>query len=838
MIESGLQRELERLARVPILLVASDFDGTLAPIAPAPDLALADVGSLDALRRLAGLESTHVAVISGRSRADVRERLGSVDAITVVGGHGADVDGMPEPEAGKVEALRHAMASIAARYPGSLVEPKRTGVAAHYRHVETTRHEAFRREAREAAERLGCPLVREGIFVVEAGVVPADKGEALRSLAHRFHAHAAIFLGDDVTDEDALGALRPQDVGVHVGSAEGPAAFVVRGPGEVREVLEFLASAREAFVRGRSLPSIDSLAMLSDQRACVLIDEGGSVAWMCAPRIDSPPVFASLLGGESAGCFRVVPADGQPVRARAYAPETFILRTEYDRLTITDYLDCSGGRAFQRAGRSDLVRVVEGRGVVELDFRPRIDFGRVPTRLRVLEHGLVVEGAADSISLRAPGVRWTIEEDGTHQRAWGRAEVGEAPLVLELRAGSSSVAASAVGEDARRSATTHFWTAWSRSLALPVLHADLVRRSALVIKSLCHGPTGAIAAAATTSLPEQLGGIRNWDYRFCWIRDACLAAQALTRLRSTGHAIKLLDWLNGILEDQPNPERLRPIYTVKGAELGPEGEIPELAGYAESRPVRVGNGAGHQVQLDVFGAVADVIAALAEAGAPLTPEHLRLLDAMTEAVRRRWTEPDHGIWEIRGPLRHHVHSKTMCWHAVTRACRAKEVLGERVRAEDIALATRIRADVLERGVDPRRGAFTGAYGDQRPDAACLLTGLLGLVPPDDPRFVATVRDVERELLEGGTVRRYRGDDGLPGVEGGFHLCTGWLIESLHLLGRREEARELLDRYADQAGPLGLYSEERDPGSGRALGNYPQAYSHVALINACCRLSGG
>jgi trehalose 6-phosphate phosphatase len=834
-IEPKLQEELRRIAAAPILLVACDFDGTLAAIAPTPDLAVADEQSIAALMRLVQLESTHVAVVTGRARADLADKLRGVPRLTLVGGHGADAEGGAPPDPLALEALHRELQEVGRRFPGSLVEPKRTGVAVHYRHVEPSLHAEIRAQVRGTAARLSCPLIRDGLLVVETGVIGADKGMAMRALTHRFNAHGVLFVGDDVTDEDALTALRPGDLGVRVGSAESVAEFSVRDHTSVRTLLTELAAAREAFLQSRTVTAIDELAILSDQRTCALIDTRGRVTWMCSPRFDSVPVFGQLLGDEGAGFFQVAPADHRPVLSRRYEPDTFLLRTEYQDLTVTDYLDCSAGRAYQRAGRSDLIRVIDGRGPVLIRFAPRMDFGRMPTRLRVMDNGLVVEGSGDPMSLRSPGVTWTIEDRDAHQTASAVVELN-GPLVLEFRLGGTGLKEAPVTESARRAATTQFWTAWAKPLRLPPLHADLVKRSALVIKSLCYGPTGAICAAATTSLPEQMGGVRNWDYRFCWIRDACMSAAALVRLGSTGHAIKLLDWLNGIMEDVANPERLRPIYTVKGHELGPEGEVPELRGYGESRPVRVGNGAGHQVQLDVFGVVADLIALLAEVGAPLTPEHIHLLDAMVHAVSRRWYEPDHGIWEIRGPLRHHVHSKTLCWHAVIRAIRAREMVGEQTRPEDADLADRIRAEVLTKGVHPVQRCFTAAYGDPQIDAACLLVGLTGLVPPDHPAFIATVRAVEHELLDRGTVMRYRGDDGLPGTEGGFHLCTGWLIESLHMIGRKEESAALLDVYASQAGPLGLYPEERDPVSGRPLGNYPQAYSHLALINACCRLS--
>jgi len=835
-IERALQDELNRVVGEPILLVACDFDGTLAAIAPSPIEARADEASLAALHRLTQLESTHVAVVTGRSRDDLATKLGHPKDLLLIGGHGAEFEGMAPPDHYKVELLRAAMQLVAARYQGALVEGKVTGVAVHYRHVDPSMHADIRAAVRTAAEQLNCPLIRDGLLVVETGLVKADKGESIRQLAHRFNAQSIIFIGDDLTDEDAFAALRPGDVGIKVGSAETAAGFSVKDYTSVRELLSELAQARAAVLQARRLTPIDELALLSDQRTCAMIDPAGRIVWMCSPRFDSTPVFADLLGGAQAGFFEVVPETDRTIVSRKYEPNTFVLRTEYTGLTVTDYLDCSAGRAFQRAGRTDLIRLVEGRGKVRIRFAPRIDFGRMPTRLRVVEHGIVVEGSSDPIALHAPGVRWSLEEFGPHQTAVGTAEVTMAPLTLELRLGSYGLKDAPIPEPARRNSTRHFWTAWANTLKLPARHTDLVRRSALVIKSLCYGPTGAICAAATTSLPEQLGGVRNWDYRFCWVRDSAMSAAALVRLGSPGHAMKLLDWLNGIMEDVGNPERLRPIYTVKGSELGPEGEISEMSGYGNSRPVRVGNGAGQQVQLDVFGVVADLIAVLAEHGAPLTPEHVHLMDAMVEAVRRRWHEPDHGIWEVRGPLRHHVHSKTLCWHTVSRACRVRELLGEPIRPEDVELADTIRNDVLTRGFNSPLNAFTAAYGETMMDAACLLVGLTGLIPPGDERFLGTVRAVERTLLDRGTVRRYKENDGLPGTEGGFHLCTGWLIESLHLVGRKADALALLDVYAKQTGSLGLYAEERDPISGRGLGNYPQAYSHLALINACCRLA--
>jgi GH15 family glucan-1,4-alpha-glucosidase len=382
-----------------------------------------------------------------------------------------------------------------------------------------------------------------------------------------------------------------------------------------------------------------------------------------------------------------------------------------------------------------------------------------------------------------------------------------------------------------------FWSGWASTLHIPPLKAGLVRRSALVLKGLTYGPTGAICAAGTTSLPETAGGIRNWDYRFCWPRDAALAAAALVRLGNTGLGMRLLDWLISIITTLESPDRLRPIYTVTGSNLGAEAEISELPGYAASRPVRVGNAAAQQVQLDVFGPITDLVALMAAKGAPLTPEHWRLVQAMASAVEARWEEPDHGIWEIRGPRRHYVYTKLMCWQTMDRAIAVAEQHLGRVPPQWNEVRDRIAREVLERGFNADLGAFTVAYDLAELDAAALNIGLSGLLAPDDPRFVSTVEKVEGALREGPTVYRYRFDDGFPGREGGFHLCAGWLAECCVLLGRTADAAALLDEVCALAGPLGLLSEQHDPRSGSALGNHPQAYSHLAVINAAVRLAG-
>jgi trehalose 6-phosphate phosphatase len=314
-----------------------------------------------------------------------------------------------------------------------------------------------------------------------------------------------------------------------------------------------------------------------------------------------------------------------------------------------------------------------------------------------------------------------------------------------------------------------------------------------------------------------------------------MAASALVRLGVNGPAMKLLDWILGILEQYEPPAFIRPVYTVTGRHLGTEAEVGELAGYRGSRPVRVGNAAAHQIQLDVLGPIAELLALLAQRGAALSSEHGRLLDAMVTAVAHRWQDADHGIWEVRRPRQHHVHSKVMCWHTVDRAIHVAAYLG-RNRPDWTDLRRTIADDILNHGWNAKQQAFCATYDDSEVDAAVLSIGLSGLLPPDDQRFVSTVAVVERELRKGPTVFRYRYDDGLPGIEGGFHLCTTWLIEAYTLMGRWQDAQMLFDRYIALVGPTGLLSEEYEPAKQHALGNYPQAYAHIGMINAALRLA--
>ena len=588
--------------------------------------------------------------------------------------------------------------------------------------------------------------------------------------------------------------------------------------------------------------------MLSDQRTAALVTPQAQINWLCVPRIDSPAIFAALLGGPEAGHFSIKPLDDDSYTepTQTYLEGTLVLQTSWPTLNVTDYLDCANGRPHQAAGRTDLIRHIEGSGRVQVVFAPRLDFGRVPTRIEIGAGCLEVIGAADLLILRSAGVDWLIEDHGVHQSAVAEIEMARGPVTLQLRYGPESTGPESTGTESLqarptelecRELTTRFWSDWADGLQLPEVEPEMVRRSALTLKALCYGPTGAILAAATTSLPEFIGGVRNWDYRYCWIRDAAMSASALTRLGSGNEAIDLLDWLLGVIKNNDvNPNQLSPLYTVEGQPLPPEEMLEELAGYADSRPVRVGNEACHQLQLDVFGPVAELIHQIARADPALPVKYWRLLEDLVDAVEQRWMEPDQGMWEIRSAPRHHTHSKVMCWLTVDRAVRTGADIDGNERPDWGDLRERIRDDIMANSWNDEVAAFTTAYDGTDLDASVLAIGLCGLVEPHDPRFAATVAAVDSSLRHNETVYRYKHDDGISGAEGGFNLMTSWLIDAKILIGDLDEARSLFESYLALAGPTGLIPEEVDPETGAGLGNHPQAYSHLGLINNACNLA--
>jgi trehalose 6-phosphate phosphatase len=832
---------IDELATAAVLLVASDYDGTLAPLVSDFRNARPDREAIIALRTLAALSHTHVAVISGRALGDLA-RLSELPAeVHLVGSHGSEFDtdfqGTLTPHQLELrDALIEEMDRIARMWPGLEKEEKPASVALHYRDVEDEVATSALREVERGAARWQGVFTRHGNRIVELSVTPTNKGRALNTLRHRVGATAVLFVGDDLTDEEAFTTLTGPDVGVKVGNEPSLARYRVSDTNEVARLLVRLAEVREAWQLGSGANPIDRHALLSDQRSLALVNSDARMTWLCVPRLDAPPLFAELLGGPAAGRFSVAPLDGRPTIRQEYLDHSMVVRTHWDGLSVTDFLDCSSERPRQRAGRSDLLRILEGSGRMRVEFAPRLDFGRVGTRLRHHPQGIVVEGSFDPIVLRAPDVKWDIVDEGRHQTARGEVKLSGTPVLLDLRYGTASFSESKSEASRRCEMTQRYWSGWASQLELPRLEPAAVLRSALALRALCHGPSGAIAAAATTSLPEHVGGVRNWDYRYCWLRDGALTASALVKLGSQSEALAFLDWVLAVVDRAQSPAALHPLYGVDGEGVVPDAEISELPGYRGSRPVRVGNSAAHQVQLDVFGAIVELIHDLMLREAPLSARHWRLVDEMATAVEQRWSEPDHGIWEIRMPPRHHVHSRTMCWLTLDRAIRIGHEMMEQERPQWVRLRDDIRADVLEHGWSPKACSFTTAYGCDDLDAAALYVGMSGLLDPSDSRFVRTVEAVERQLRSGVGVYRYLFDDGLPGREGPFLLCSSWLVDSYLAIGRKQEAMELFRELVRLAGPCGLLAEQYDTDAGVALGNYPQAYSHVGVIENAIKLS--
>lgn len=835
----SLDESLDRIATVPVLLVASDYDGTIAPIVSDPSEAHPKRPSIVAIRSLSNLPQTHVAIISGRALEELARLTGMPEDVHLVGSHGSEFDpGFISSLSREAIALRdrliEELSSVAAGGNGYTIEKKPAGVAFHYRDAPPEESERVIEELLEGPATIEGVFTKHGKKVLEFGVVSTNKGDALERVRHLAGASAVVFLGDDVTDEDAFATLTGPDVGIKVGEGETKAGFRVDGPDDVSRILAHLAEARAEWLGGSEAVPLEEHSFLSDQRTLAVVTPQARITWMCLPRLDSPALFAELLGGPAAGYFAVTPK-GPGQKQQSYVGSTMVLKTSTPDVTVTDFLDCSGGRPGRRAGRSDLIRTIEGTGEVKIEFAPRLEFGRVPTRLQIRADGVEVGDTTDPIVLISPGVEWELIEEGPHQTAVAEVSLGDEPLSLELRYGSGSAKIGGASVEQRLIDTLEHWAGWADQLSLPEVEPDLVLRSAVLLKSLVYGPTGAIAAAATTSLPEHIGGVRNWDYRYSWLRDGAMSAAALVKLGSTSEAMEFLDWVLAVVDATQSPERLQPVYTVTGGVLPAEAEIGDLSGYRGSRPVRISNLASRQIQLDVFGPVVELVALLSSIDAPLSSEHWRLVVAMVRGVSKRWKEPDHGIWEFRGPRRHHIHSKVMCWLTVDRAISLAEDFDEAQTDGWKDLRDEIASDILQRGFDESMGAFTASYSNPDVDASTLWVGLSGLLESDDKRFLGTVGSIEKALLEGPTVYRYRSDDGLPGFEGGFHLCASWLVEAYLLCGRRDDAKELFGKIVELIGPTGTLSEQYGPKSKRALGNIPQAYSHIGLIENAIRL---
>ena len=581
---------------------------------------------------------------------------------------------------------------------------------------------------------------------------------------------------------------------------------------------------------------IEDHALIGDLQTAALVTNEGAIDWLCFPRFDSSACFAALLDTPDAGQWLLAPAAAGVCTSRRYRGDTLVLETEWTTpegtVRVVDFMP-------PRGSAPDVVRIVEGvSGAVPVrgELTVRFDHGRVAPWLRHRDGQVEVLAGPDALWLRttAPveGRDWSTVSEFT-VRAGDRV-----PFVLTWTPGHHP-APTPVDAEAALADTIAFWERWVAA-GTPVggRHAPAVTRSLITLKALTYAPTGGIVAAPTTSLPEQLGGPRNWDYRYSWLRDSTYTLQALLAAGYTEEAAAWREWLLRAVAGKP--EDLQIMYAVDGTRRLPELELPWLRGYEGSSPVRTGNAAADQLQLDVWGEVLDGLHLAREASLAPTDAAWDLQTALMEHLEGRWSEPDNGLWEMRGARRDFVHSKVMCWVAadrMVRGARTHHLPGPVDRWA--ALRDTIRAEVLDKGVVD--GRFVQSYGSTDLDAALLLIPRVGFLPGDDPRVVATVDAVQRELTEDGLVLRYRSssaDDGLPGAEGVFLACSFWLVDALHGAGRRAEAEALFERLLRCRNDLGLLSEEWDPAAGRQLGNFPQAFSHFGLVVSAAQLHAG
>jgi GH15 family glucan-1,4-alpha-glucosidase len=575
---------------------------------------------------------------------------------------------------------------------------------------------------------------------------------------------------------------------------------------------------------------IEDYAIIGDLHTAALVSTEGSIDWLCLPRFDSPACFARLLGGDDNGRWRIAPAGAGTCTRRKYRQDTLILETEWDtdsgRVRVTDFMPV-------RDQAADLVRIVEGlSGTVrmESDLALRFDYGHVVPWVTRNERGIRAVAGPDAVLVSTPAPL-----NGRDMRTVSEftVDAGERiPFVMTWYASHLRPPAPVDAVNALE-ATDSFWDTWSRASKASGPHRDAIQRSLITLKALTYVPTGGIVAAATTSLPEQLGGPRNWDYRYCWLRDATLALQSLLTAGYTSEAKAWRDWLLRAVAG--DPAKLQIMYGLNGRRRLPEEPLSWLSGYADSTPVRIGNAAADQLQLDVWGEVLDGLALTRATLNNGDDDSWSLQCALIEHVEKIWHEPDNGLWEMRGPRRHFTQSKLMVWVAADRMVRAVERFGLQGPVDRWKkLRTTVREDILKNGYDADRNTFVQSYGSTELDASLLQIPRVGFLPGDDHRVIGTIEAIQRELTEDGLVLRYRpqaADDGLPGGEGVFLACSFWLVDALIGAGRRDEATELFERLLTLCNDVGILSEEWDTKRGRQLGNTPQAFSHFALVRS-------
>ncbi|WP_043454201.1 glycoside hydrolase family 15 protein [Streptomyces fulvoviolaceus] len=588
---------------------------------------------------------------------------------------------------------------------------------------------------------------------------------------------------------------------------------------------------------------IEDYALISDLETAAMVGRDGSVDWLCLPRFDSPACLAALLGTEDNGFWRVAPVARGPCPQRAYRPDTLVLDTRWETATgavrVTDFMP-------PRAQLPCIVRVVEGlSGTVSIrsELRLRFHQGRVVPWIRAVDHGAVAVAGPDAVWLDADGPVRAV--DGADSMVYDFTVPAGRRLALTLVWSPSHLpetpAPLCVPAETLLKETGDFWRRWAVQCRYAGPWRDAVMRSLITLKALTYAPTGGIVAAPTTSLPGRIGGERNWDHRYCWLRDSTLTLSCLLHSGYRDEAAAWLGWLVRAIAG--DPADLQTVYGVGGQRLLPETEAPWLPGYEGSRPVRFGNSATNQFQLDVYGEVLDALWLSLRAGIPMPPHVWSLVEAMMGNLLRRWREPDQGLWQVRGPGQQFVHSKVMAWVAADRALRMGQLLGRNgSSAEWRAMRDEVHREVCREGWDPRQGSFVQSYGSSALDASALLMPRLGFLPAGDERVRGTVRAL-RGLRHGGFVRRYaqggpgvQDVDGMPGGESTFVACSLWYADALAVTGHVEQAREAFERVLAIRNDVGLLSEQWDPDTNRQLGNAPQAFSHIALVETAFALS--
>lgn len=581
--------------------------------------------------------------------------------------------------------------------------------------------------------------------------------------------------------------------------------------------------------------------MLGNCHSAALVDHCGTIDWLCLPRFDSDAVFASLLGTPEHGQWALAPA-ADFRSERAYEDDSLVLRTrlitDTGTVELVDFMVASDdGEVHQHLVR--MVRCVQGEVPMHMRLTFRFNYGRTVPWVTSIDGGIRAIAGPDQLALRTSqtlqGKDLGTETDFTLRE-------GESTWFLLSHGLSHQTVPPAIDPDEALQRTTAFWHGWARRCTDVGPWTQQVKRSLVVLKGLSYLPTGGIVAAPTASLPEHLGGTRNWDYRYCWLRDSVFTLIALLQAGYRDEASAFRDWVQRAIAG--SPDQLQALYGIAGERRLQEWEAHWLPGYEGSAPVRIGNGAVDQFQLDVYGELIGAFHYAREKGVPPPADDdgssASLLEHFLEMLEDLWRTPDEGIWEVRDERRHFVHSKVMAWLAFDCGCRdgITNASAEK-RAHWGRIAEEIRTEVLEKGVHPD-GYFVQSYGSDRLDAALLLIPIVGFLPPDDPRIAATADAIARDLTIDGLVERYRADDsadGLPAGEGTFIACSFWLVENYALLGRTEQARALLERLLGLCNDVGLLAEEYDPRGKRMLGNFPQGYSHVALVNAALRLHG-